>query len=764
MARKRRAAAATAAAPAAEGAPAPRMASPAAVPAGGLPGEVTRDDWTVPIFALMMALAPAVGVPHEEMLQDTLKSIIVGSSALGAAMLFLLQVRGRAEPLRWHGLLWLPLALMVYALGSMAWSHAYLGGVEAVRWFVFTLIAWLGLNTLDRERLPMLAWGIHVGAVVASLWAVLQFLLPSFGLFPQGPNPASTFVNRNFFAEFVVCTLPFSWLLLTRARMNAVVALLAATTGLVVVAILMTGTRAALMSMWLQLLVVLPLMAWRCRARLGWTGWPRGVRALAAGAFLVTVGVLGAIPSQNAKILEEDRGRTGIERGLLRTASIRPDDESLGTRMIMWQATMRVIADRPVTGVGAGAWEAQIPLYQTAGSQLETDYYVHNEYLQLMAEYGVLGWLVLLLLFAYLIAAGRRVWRSTEPPEQEEQVLRAVLLCSLLALLVVSNVGFPWRMASTGALFALCLAGLAASDARLGYGLRVLAVPLRWSPRIALGALAVNAVAIGLALVIIWQAAETERKLVRAAKIALTLTASGRPLDPSFAKSRDEMLQLAREGIAINPHYRKITPIIADELGRWGDWANAIWIWDSVLTSRPYVVAIISNVARGYSSIGEHAKAWAYLERARRLQPDAPAVRSLEVVLLSRRGDEPQALALARRTLAEGRQDQDLVNALAILAWRAKDFDTAAKALALRAAEWPATRPRAYLQLGVLHAQELKDPARALDYFRRALEAASAQERPGVLQQIPPDYRAQLGSPPAGAASAPAAQTSSSKR
>ena len=29
--------------------------------------------------------------------------------------------------------MWLPLALMFYAIGSMLWSHAYLSGVEAVR-------------------------------------------------------------------------------------------------------------------------------------------------------------------------------------------------------------------------------------------------------------------------------------------------------------------------------------------------------------------------------------------------------------------------------------------------------------------------------------------------------------------------------------------------------------------------------------------------------------------------------------------------------
>ena len=42
-------------------------------------------------------------------------------------------------------------------------------------------------------------------------------------------------------------------------------------------------------------------------------------------------------------------------------------------------------------GLGAGAWENRIPLYQADGAQLETDYYVHNEFLQLVAEYGLVG-------------------------------------------------------------------------------------------------------------------------------------------------------------------------------------------------------------------------------------------------------------------------------------------------------------------------------------------------------------------------------------
>ncbi|HEY8360535.1 MAG TPA: O-antigen ligase family protein, partial [Ramlibacter sp.] len=355
MARNRRAAA-----PAAVPPPSP-PAPPAPAPTGR-----TGSAWAAALLAAMMFLAPALGVPHELMLQDTLKSIVVSFGTLFAALVLFVHVRHGRQPLRWHAVLWLPLLLLAYALGSMAWSHTFLAGVEAVRWFVFSLLAWVALNTLSRERLPWLALGMHAGAVVASLWAALQFWT-GFDLFPQGPNPASTFINRNFFAEFVVCTLPFSWLLLARARQGGTVAVLAATTGLVITAILMTGTRGALLALWLQLLVVLPLAAWRCRGQLAWSVWGRSLRVLAPAVLVGTVLALGLLPSSNPKILEEERGANALQRGLSRTQAIGPADPSLGVRMVMWRATWTAIQARPLAGLGAGAWENEIPLYQAAG-------------------------------------------------------------------------------------------------------------------------------------------------------------------------------------------------------------------------------------------------------------------------------------------------------------------------------------------------------------------------------------------------------------
>ena len=712
-----------------------------------LPQEVVRGDWTVAILALMMFVAPGIGVPNELMLQDTLKSMVVTFAAVGAGLIFFWQQRNRRDGLRWHAILWLPLALMVYALGSMVWSHTYLGGVEAVRWFIFSLILWLGLNTLSRQRLPYLFEGIHWGAFVCSLWTVLQFYF-DFTYFPQGPNPASTFVNRNFFAEFVVCTFPFSAYLLAQSKNSSRITLMAAMLGFNIVALLMTGTRGALAAMWVLMLFVMPLIGFLYRKQFSFNAWDSGRRILACGVFFATVLTMGLVPSGNPKVISDrlsyGNATTTFDMAFKRTASISTADGSFGVRLIMWKATMVMIKANPVTGVGAGAWEAMQPLYQVEGSQLETDYYVHNEILQLLAEYGLTGLLFLLALFGYLLSAAWKTFRNRTPEGLAEAPVRAIALASLLAFLVVSNIGFPWRLAATGSLFALSLALLAASDARLSIRGPAAANRLSWRPAYS-QTLAVSLMAcLALTAYISQQAAATETKIVSAVKIALSITQSGDVNNPKWEKTKRDMLALAKDGIAINTHYRKITPMIADELAKWGDWKNAVWIWESVTVSRPYVVAIMSNVARGYAQLGNNEKALEYLARCEKIQPKAVSVRSLKVILMSRSGQEKEAALLAQQYMNEGTVDYDLLSAAYILGMRKSDFDMAIQGLELRNKDWPASRQDGYLKIAAIYVNQKKDDGRAIAAYKSALEATPENEREALRKQIPPQFLAML--------------------
>ena len=717
----------------------------------------SNDHRVVMLLALTLVLAPALGVPGEEMLQDTLKSMVVSLGVLVAALLFFWSRRngiasggaGDTATPQWHPVMWLPLGLMAYALGSMAWSHTYLAGVEAIRWFIFSLLLWLGLNTFTRDRLPLLASAIHWGAVAASLWTVLQFLV-DFSLFPQGPNPASTFVNRNMFAEYVVCTVPFSVWLLARARgpdQIAVRALFVAFNG---VALMMTGTRSALLAL-AVLALLLPVIVVRYRSQLALSAWTRKEQALALGILLATVIGLGSVPTGNAKVMAENHGRTAIERTTFRVASFSTQEEftsgSGSIRLVMWQATGRMIADRALTGVGAGAWEVDIPLYQSAGSQLETDFYAHNEFLQLIAEYGLAGWLFLIGLLVYLGASAWTTWRAGSAPEVPDALPRALALASLLALLLVSGAGFAWRMASTGAIFAVALGILAATDlaaahapaSRMVYGSR-----MPWGAGVARASVGATLLCLLLGAYISQQAAACERKIITAVKMALTISASGEPTHPQWNDAKAGLLQRVREGVAINPHYRKITPLVADNLASWGDWQNAIWIWESVLSSRPYVVAILSNVARGKSALGDRDGALRYLARAQTIQPAAPSVRSLEVLLLIQSGQLARADSLVRHYLGTGSYDNDLLKLAYNLGERKGDWPLAIWALELRNQLLPAQAAEGALRIGNIYLLKLDDEAQALKAYRAAIAAVPPAYRDSVRSQVPESVRARL--------------------
>jgi tetratricopeptide (TPR) repeat protein len=164
-----------------------------------------------------------------------------------------------------------------------------------------------------------------------------------------------------------------------------------------------------------------------------------------------------------------------------------------------------------------------------------------------------------------------------------------------------------------------------------------------------------------------------------------------------------------------------------------------------VLTSRPNVVAILTNVARGHSNMADGPRAMGYLERAKAIQPRAPAVRSLEVILLARGGQSERALELGRAAIRDRLYDYDMANATFVLAWRAGDWDLAREAMRLRMVGWPATRAEGYLQLGAMYDQGLRDEEQALAAYRQALALTTGPERDALAARIPAAYAARLG-------------------
>jgi hypothetical protein len=269
---------------------------------------------------------------------------------------------------------------------------------------------------------------------------------------------------------------------------------------------------------------------------------------------------------------------------------------------------------------------------------------------------------------------------------------------------------------------------LAASDLRIQALSKKFSGEVPWRPSYSLAASAAVVAAIGVAVHITTLAVTAERELVQAARMAITISAQPDPASPRWNEAKTEMFTLLKDGVRINRHYRKLTPIAADEIARWGDWRDAIWVWESVLSSRPYVVAILTNIARGYIAIGQPIRAQEYLQRAEHLQPTARSVRSAEVLFYASVNQDAKALEIGRAALAQGEYDFDILNAMFVIGRRTGDFATAEKAMRLRLQGWDVQRAQGWMQLAEMLDRDMHEPVKAAQAYAQG-NALARKER-----------------------------------
>lgn len=118
-------------------------------------------------------------------------------------------------------------------------------------------------------------------------------------------------------------------------------------------------------------------------------------------------------------------------------------------RVFIWQSSVRIIRDYPVTGVGAGVYQKLFDSYAMPGSQERGVAYAHNLFLQVAAEFGLVGLTVFLGLLGLVLHAGTRLAMLGSPFYQG-------ILASLIGVLVHQQVDIPiWAVNVGGAFWAM---------------------------------------------------------------------------------------------------------------------------------------------------------------------------------------------------------------------------------------------------------------------------------------------------------------------
>lgn len=377
-----------------------------------------------------------------------------GTLEIGAAALLLgwgaLALRGRHAELNWNWL-YLPLfgltALAIVQHAFRLSAYPYLTKLELIRWSAYTLFFFFTLESFRSfEQARRFVWFLVIFGFAVSLFAIVQHFTSDgqtiYWSVPlaSGGNAFGPYVNRDDFAGFVELIAPLGLaLLFFRAARREHTALLLLFATVPVGALMLSASRGGIIGLCFEIILLLVLSRAREIGRkqiLAITGL-----VLIAGTFIVWLGVSEAIR---------------------KFEQMSPSELSSDSRIVMYRDTWHIFVAHPWLGTGMGTLQVTFPQYASFYNGFAVDH-AHNDYLELLADTGVVGALCGLSFIGLLFWKGLTNFGSAE-----KRLTKAIFAGSLAAcfgLLLHSLVDFNLHIPANALIF-LVLAAIATSDIR----------------------------------------------------------------------------------------------------------------------------------------------------------------------------------------------------------------------------------------------------------------------------------------------------------
>ena len=437
---------------------------------------------------------------------DTPKEALlkIGTLLLGMAV-----IRGwwREREIR---VAWGPIVMVAVAWWAWGWVSLAVSSHPVwtfrFQWYQFhflLLMLILPLVLHHQDRLLGFWRGVVViGGIVASI-AVMQYvgldyeqglrLLELTDTLPK-TEIYSTIGNPNYLAAALSFLLPIGLVLAVHsstppssggtATRTGWAVLLWGCAAVITAAILLTQSKGGLLAGAGALAALWWLHGW-------WRRWPLWKLSAGLLAWAIGVGLLLMALANMPSIGQEWAKLTRLSW----------DDPSVKGRLLMWQTTLAMVADHPVIGIGAGTYGAQYQPYRArvferlpdpavvypAGEHSFTEAgHAHSDYLQIVAETGVVGLSLFLGLVVLCFITGLKLLRVSSNPLPLAPHPLPLLLCGILsalaAILIHAMVDFPLHQPVAALLFWLGIGTVAAISIQQNhFGHRLLRRPLPWA-------------------------------------------------------------------------------------------------------------------------------------------------------------------------------------------------------------------------------------------------------------------------------------------
>ena len=363
---------------------------------------------------------------------------------IGASILLIswavIVYRDKQSTIQWNPLSWPLLGFIAVGIVQLAfhWTpNPFLTRLELLRLAAYFIIFFLTAQAFrERADFVKLAWFLIVLGFSVALLGIIQHFTSEGTIYwsrqlLQGGDVFGPYVNRNHFAGFIELVAPVGLsLLVFRGVRRDLFPMVGLLTIIPIGALILASSRGGIVSFALEVGVLVVL----ARTRRG----PEGPQIIAMGvvalAAVVLVAWLGA--------------GTAIER----LSNTRVGDVTLTRRASMFRGAEHIFRDYPIKGAGLGTMISVYPRYETLYDGYVVDH-VHNDYIEALAETGLLGGLCGVAFLWLLYREARKSFVAEQG--HFSRALHAGAIAAVCGLLLHSWVDFNLHIPSNALLFLL---------------------------------------------------------------------------------------------------------------------------------------------------------------------------------------------------------------------------------------------------------------------------------------------------------------------
>jgi O-antigen ligase len=363
---------------------------------------------------------------------------------IGASILLIswavIVYRDKQSTIRWNPLNWPLLGLIAIGIVQLAfhWTpNPFLTRLELLRLAAYFIIFFLTAQAFRvRADFVKLAWFLIVLGFSVALLGIIQHFTSEGTIYwsrelLQGGDVFGPYVNRNHFAGFIELVAPVGLsLLVFRGLRRDLFPMVGLLTIIPIGALILAASRGGIVSLALEVGVLVVLA--RARTRLD------GPRIIAIGIVVLAAVVLVAW--------------LGAGKAIERLSNTRVGDVTVMRRVSMFRGAEHIFRDHPIKGAGLGTTISVYPRYETLYDGYVVDH-VHNDYIEALAETGLLGGLCGVAFLWLLYREARKSFVAEQG--HFSRALHASAIAAVCGLLLHTWVDFNLHIPSNALLFLL---------------------------------------------------------------------------------------------------------------------------------------------------------------------------------------------------------------------------------------------------------------------------------------------------------------------